>query len=793
MLLLNFGVMIFLISAADINGQEVLEPTDWASMLHGASVVREDPARAGDVWGLLGKDGGYRLTGAYPYGFTIDLGKLREVRSLYMRGASWGGWSPDQFRVEYMGANGKWQDWIQEENWAGEGRSAYIATLDTPVYARQIRFHAERGGWSEKVSEERKRRIEKARGNHILIDEFSVYPTTRIPAILEPVREMVELIQKKRVFIHDNIAFLPMLQHPGFSRLEQEFERYAQQLREGRDLQYEYYDHLLTLNEEIREVERMVAHARNQQIAETSGLGYVAGVLPPMARPAPDYYTGAAGNPAKLFSAGHEYEDFQVAVFPVTQDMQGVTIELENLYQEKGDAVITTENMTLYRGVFVQTQEPHYVVDYVGKWLDGLVPLKGGERVDIARNRVQPFWITIYTPESQPSGTYRGKFRVRAENAPDWEFEVVHYVWNFNLPREISLINLFPLTEMVWRNYYGRSWHDPDMPYGFEYLGDFWLKRRLNPASLYTSTPVSAYPLVHHFFDQGMNIFNIGRAQGGASQTRAWFEETFLKNLKEHDAYLNAHRLKDKAFVYLTDEPFPNAYDEVIRRGKEIKKMTDIPTYAALHHSIEVYPQEFKEVIDIWGPTFEVYKRNPEWFQQRRQEGDQVWWYFVGWGFNMDRSPLRARVFTWLTWNENLEGVMQWAANRYWHKGQEIDNWDGRSYATYNGVANYIYPGPGGLPYPSVRLEHMRDGMEDYEYLHLLEILIQRVASQPNPDHEFLSQARNALNLEELITGITTFVDEPELFLERRHLIGNLIGSKADLLKTTVGGTQDEP
>lgn len=776
------GLVIFLLVSAEVNSQGFADPTDWADMLHGAAVVHEAPARSGDVWGLLGKDGGYRLTAAYPYEFTIDLGELREIRSLYIRGASWGAWSPDQFRVEYRDASGRWQNWIHEENWAEEARSAYIATLENPIYTSLIRFHAERGGWSSKVTEERKKSIERARGNHILIDEFSVYPTTRIPTIIEPVREVAEFIYKKCAFIRENMMFLSVPQRHLFDRLERDYGIYAQRLREGSDIQYEYYDKLLVLNEEVRELERAAANVRNRQIAETSELGYVAGILSPTARPRSDYYTGPVWNSAQLFSAGHEYEDFQVAVFPVDREMREVTIELQNLYLEGGDAVIETENMTLYRGVFIQTQEPHYVVDYVGKWLDGLVPLEDGATVNIAGGQLQPFWITIYTPENQQPGVYRGKFRLRVDNAPDWEFEVVHQVWGFSLPREINLINLFPLTEVVWKNYYGKSWHDPDMPYGFNELGDFWLKRRLNPVGLYTSTPVSEYPLVHRFSEQGMNIFNIGRVQGGASRSREWFEQQFLEDLKAHDNYLSSQDLKKKAFIYLTDEPFPSAYHEVIHRGREIKKVTELPTYAALHHSIEVYPQEFKEVIDIWGPTFDVYTRNPEWFQQRRREGSQVWWYFVGWGFNMDRSPLRARVFTWLTWNENLEGVMQWAANRYWHKGQDIDNWDGRSYATYNGVANYVYPGPGGRPYPSIRLEHMRDGMEDYEYLYLLQSLVRYVESTSDSDQEFQRAARNALDMEGLITGITTFVDDPKLFQERRRIIGNLIEQKADLL-----------
>src|SRR5690606_7392687 len=110
--------------------------------------------------------------------------------------------------------------------------------------------------------------------------------------------------------------------------------------------------------------------------------------------------------------------------------------------------------------------------------------------------------------------------------------------------------------------------------------------------------------------------------------------------------------------------------------------------------------------------------------------------------------------------------------------GQTIDNWEARSYLNNNGIANYVYPGPDGVVYPSARLEHMRDGMEDYEYLVQLEKLLEAETRKAEPDQAFVRQAQEALNLSALIPAIATINENPVPFIERRQRIGELIDQK---------------
>jgi len=53
-----------------------------------------------------------------------------------------------------------------------------------------------------------------------------------------------------------------------------------------------------------------------------------------------------------------------------------------------------------------------------------------------------------------------------------------------------------------------------------------------------------------------------------------------------------------------------------------------------------------------------------------------------------------------------------------------------RQHKWANGDGNLIYPGPES-PLSSIRLENIRDGLEDYEYLRLLGEKVERVSKLP--------------------------------------------------------------
>jgi hypothetical protein len=77
-----------------------------------------------------------------------------------------------------------------------------------------------------------------------------------------------------------------------------------------------------------------------------------------------------------------------------------------------------------------------------------------------------------------------------------------------------------------------------------------------------------------------------------------------------------------------------------------------------------------------------------------------------------------------------------------------------------------MYPGPGGTPLSSLRLEALRDGIEDYEYLVLL-------SERAKNNTEAAAQLKEAS--ESLVTGATSYNRDPLKLLDLRRRIALLL------------------
>ncbi|HWV38826.1 MAG TPA: DUF4091 domain-containing protein, partial [Vulgatibacter sp.] len=105
--------------------------------------------------------------------------------------------------------------------------------------------------------------------------------------------------------------------------------------------------------------------------------------------------------------------------------------------------------------------------------------------------------------------------------------------------------------------------------------------------------------------------------------------------------------------------------------------------------------------------------------------------YFRGWpSYVIDAPGTRARIMGSLAFAHGIGGELYWdTVQAYAPKGEPRDPWDGASLFGFggNGEGTLLYPGTpsriGGsshVPVESLRLRHIRDGLEDYELLRLV-------------------------------------------------------------------------
>ena len=224
--------------------------------------------------------------------------------------------------------------------------------------------------------------------------------------------------------------------------------------------------------------------------------------------------------------------------------------------------------------------------------------------------------------------------------------------------------------------------------------------------------------------------------------------------------------------------------------------------------------------VDIWCPSvYHLFDSLPELARQHAA-GATTWWYSYA-SFAPSRYPTflideplgHERVVPWVSWRYGATGFLYWGTTRWGNavtgQGYRDPYRQTLSYATRggfdaNGDACLIYPGyepsrglndPYAGPVSSLRLETLRDGIEDYEYLRLAGAHPSTVAGRAAAacsrqvaaaiaDYRYGAQQPSAYR------NLPVFASSPALYeAARSHLADYIVRSQAGLAPRTVSGT----
>ncbi len=166
--------------------------------------------------------------------------------------------------------------------------------------------------------------------------------------------------------------------------------------------------------------------------------------------------------------------------------------------------------------------------------------------------------------------------------------------------------------------------------------------------------------------------------------------------------------------------------------------------------------------------------------------GDEVWWYVTRFPHNpeialsINDEAVKHRLLFWQQKMYNVDGFLYYMCNDWenakaWTKKYEKTaagtpvNFYGNGVLIYPGGAlpEYIekygsdgYPGPIG----SLRLEDIRDGVEDYDYFTILDRLY--------------GEGTSTLLIKQITTSLGQYSTDAELFHSIRTVLGDLISAK---------------
>ncbi|MGC9316401.1 MAG: glycoside hydrolase domain-containing protein [Armatimonadota bacterium] len=436
-----------------------------------------------------------------------------------------------------------------------------------------------------------------------------------------------------------------------------------------------------------------------------------------------------------LAGARGEYESLQVVVAPRDEGLRAVRVQFEDLASGDGD-VLDAERLSWRQVGYLYCEEhEHYDSPGAGWYPD---PLLEPESCDVAHGDHQPLWITVEIPRDQPPGEYRGMLRVLAENAEAVELPLTVTVWPVTIPAQSSIPTAFTVGlaehEASWQE--DKSTYFPGHQPGFEFRRmnyDFSLRYRISPDHLYLREPrpMADYEYLARHGASCFNLLCLPDFAGGPRREMPSDErvEAALDALEPYVRRMRELGAMDRAYVYGIDEL---GSDLMPAEQKWFKAVHDrYPDLRTVQTSNWVDPEL---ECDIYCPLLSVY--SPKRQAPYRERGTKFWWYVcIGPrhpypNFFIEYPVIEARLIFWMTYMWRADGFLYYATNLWPHEDGPMPpgprcEWDPRSWNNANGDGCLYYPGQHG-PLATTRLENIRDGLEDYELLRLLDIEAQR-------------------------------------------------------------------
>ncbi|NLN92557.1 MAG: DUF4091 domain-containing protein [Candidatus Hydrogenedens sp.] len=537
-------------------------------------------------------------------------------------------------------------------------------------------------------------------------------------------------------------------------------------------------------------------------------------------------FQGILGGSAAIAAAGRESESFQIVVIPSGNALHGLEASCTDLLQSGGEGRLGAEYVSWNPVGYIQTRESNSSIRRAGWWWPDVLMPAG--KVDVEAGYVQPLWFTVSVPDGCPAGEYRGIITIRCDEGEQC-VPLSLTVRNFSLPLRGKLKTAFCFSPGIWEMWYApeavkarlgltdKANHGPlySTPECEDILSredwyrlyDFLLAHRLSPTQIYSRIKDGrsrVMPPAEHMdycYERGMNatcLTNVDVlsadpevADRQMEELEAWIRswETFIQEKDWPDMCWYVHGFDESE---MREDPV-NKVDPSIQRVFSMLR-DEFPWLK--RESANPINEKHYGLINVWTPlTQQLPKEKMETVRERQVAGDEVWAYvWCGPGkpyanLFIDFPGVDPRMLPWQYYQQGITGFLYYLINIY--DGQENWNtegpkWPERPWNPYSFKTNsdgiLMYPGPEREPLASMRMANLRDGIEDYEALAMLEEIAGRASVEEHA--AFLEKARLVLQVKEEVTrSWTEYSQDPEVLVRARHEVDALIEEGIMLLE----------
>ncbi len=506
-------------------------------------------------------------------------------------------------------------------------------------------------------------------------------------------------------------------------------------------------------------------------------------------------FYGEPGRPIELSAAANGWASAQVVILAGDKRLRDVQVSVSDLGSWIHDMDCRETRHAIpgqsFPGDVFELSRVHYVeikvpsggrTGPIGWHPDPLEPLGPGHSFEVEPGSVQPIWLTVKIPPEfgdhdirqvrhwNYSGTVTVQADVEGVGVVSHEIPLILRVARFRLPhrRILHIWSMFDLSS--WREFY--NWMSPEESRKAWEAGAFLLARYgITP----TTAPASEFgdkPDLDYYERFYRKVLELG-APHLEIAPESW--PVVLKNGWD-----------DIAYFYIGSE-WP--------REANPKFAADMRDYLAKAPGVKisvagVHPDEsLAGLVSVW--TQVSFMTADAAVRERVKRGEQLWWYVCCTpvepyaNCTLDSPQIDPRILGWQLYQYGCTGFYYWRASQLGGNTQDDtpeQKWPNRPWdtatsdvASQHNDGQLIYPGPDGKPWSSIRLENLRDGADDYDYLVILRRYVDKLkgaGAYPG----IVDRSEEALKVNPtLSTGIAAYTKDPAIVEYERLRVFGLI------------------
>ena len=500
--------------------------------------------------------------------------------------------------------------------------------------------------------------------------------------------------------------------------------------------------------------------------AQVAGPGLQAWEVNPLVKVFPDTPAQAQARAVSVELGRNEYQAFQLALRIADAPTAHLSIAVSPLKSQDGGELppVKVERVGYvpvdYPSAYYSTEVPEWcrkvprgagaTDGWAGWWPDPLAP---SSSLELSPDQTQPVWCTVHAPKLAVPGQYHGEVALSAEGRNTLKIPLTVQVLPFTIPEQGRLRAIFDFRFGPGGGFGSGADSKEDQRKWLRFIAEHRLGiNEINPAPKFsynagkvTMDAAEFDEMAHFCFDElGMNVaytpqffYMFGwayppRKLFGLDPFTAEWNAALQEAYRLFTDHVRQKGWHDKFVYYISDEPHFQ-HEFVVEQMKRLCALVhEVDATIPIYSSTWRHCAAWDNSLDLWG--IGQYGCFPVDEMARLQRADKQMWFTCDGQMATD-TPLLAteRLLPYYCFKYGVSGfefwgLAWWTYNPWqvgWHQFIRQSD-EGKKYywVRYpDGDGFLAYPGkPVGMdgPASTIRLEQIRQGLQDYEALALL-------------------------------------------------------------------------